>query len=280
MDLINQFKKDSLMEYLTRCNQVIGIDIDKAYDLAMYAVKYYGGNADVRDNLRALHDLEAKWYDSLSNNSPDYSVYDDVSFLSDLWACWVVYSRQYLKTISSDKSLFGKSIVSDMENVNTVLDLGCGFGYTTGALKQLFPEADVFGTNIEVSCQYPIAQSFGADYDFTVIPSMYHVKKKVDLVFASEYFEHIEDATVHLTELLRVCDPTYLIIANAFGTKALGHFDFYTTYDPYTYMTAKETSRTFNKILKAHGYEKVKTKCWNDRPAYWRKISGGLFDEP
>jgi hypothetical protein len=34
--------------------------------------------------------------------------------------------------------------------------------------------------------------------------------------------------------------------------------------------TGKEISKLFNETLKCNGFEKVKTNCWNNRPAYWR----------
>ena len=43
--------------------------------------------------------LEKRWYDSLKMQAPDFSIYDDDYYLMDLWACWVIYSREYLNMI-------------------------------------------------------------------------------------------------------------------------------------------------------------------------------------
>ena len=77
----------------------------------------------------------------------DFSVYDDTYYVCELWLCWIRYSRRYLRDISKNTSLFSRSIVSDIR-ANSVLDLGCGFGYTTAALKEFFPHATVTGTEL------------------------------------------------------------------------------------------------------------------------------------
>ena len=94
--------------------------------------------------------------------------------------------------------------------------------------------------------------------------------KSIDLVFASEYFEHIENAIDHLIQILTICQPKYLIIANAFNATSLGHFNFY-KHDNQLVPKSK-MNVLFASTMKEHGYEKMKTKFWNDRPAYWKKI--------
>ena len=265
--IFNKITKNDLIEYLKVCSIYSNIDLEKSYDLAIYAIKYYKGNVLVRENLRILHELEAKWYKSLENNSPDYSVYNDSSFLSDIWACWIVYSRKYLLNINSKKYLSDKSIIEDMGDIKTIIDLGCGFGYTTAGLKELFPKADVFGTNIENSCQFKIATEYSKLYNFYIIPDI--KDKKADLIFASEYFEHIEKPVQHLIDIINICNPKYFIIANSFNTKALGHFNSYNINK--LYLDGKTTSREFNNTLRIYGYKKIDTKLWNNRPTYWKK---------
>lgn len=202
-------------------------------------------------------------------NNPDYSIYDDTYILSDIWACWVVYSRGYLRSLNSSKSLGTKSIVSDIGKINTIVDLGCGIGYTTAGLKELFPYSNVYGTNIEGSCQYKIATQLGLEHNFKIIPDIYSLAKKVDMVFASEYFEHIENSCEHLIEIIDKCEPKFILTANSFNTISLGHFLTY-KFNGKKY-NGKTTSNLFGKILRSKGYTNVKTNCWNSRPTYWKK---------
>jgi SAM-dependent methyltransferase len=219
--------------------------------------------------LRPFQELEARWYESLEAGTPDYSVYDDAYFISDIWACWVHYSRKYLTAIKSPKSLADKSIVDDMRDVAVVADLGCGFGYTTAALKELFPSATVFGTNFGGGRQWRLASMFGEQYGFSMFPSVEEFGKPVDLIFASEYFEHIEDAISHVASIVESASPRYMVTANAFGTTSVGHFIKYRCGGGYC--DGKTASRLFNEAMGSFGYENIETNCWNGRPAYWSR---------
>lgn len=90
---------------------------------------------------------------------------------------------------------------------------------------------------------------------------------KVDFVFASEYFEHIENAVEHLTDIIDTCNPKYLIIANSFNTISIGHFNEYLHSG--LKIPAKNMSKLFNLTLKKRGYIKVKTSFWNNRPSFF-----------
>jgi hypothetical protein len=50
----------------------------------------------------------------------------------------------------------------------------------------------------------------------------------------------------------------------------MGHFNEY--YHGGVTYTKPQMNRLFNKTMKKWGYEKIATKCWNGRPAFWRKI--------
>jgi len=209
--------------------------------------------------------LEKRWYDSLSRGIPDYSVYADPYYFCDLWLCWITYSRKYLRDISSINSMRGRSVVQATGTARSVLDLGCGAGYTTAALKQLYPAARVCGTNFPGSLQYALASKMGEKYKFEITGAP---KEKVDLIYATEYFEHQQDPLLHLAAVLKTCQPQYLIIANTFNSPSIGHFDWY------NHMGVAYPGRLigleFNRMLKVVGYQKIKTSCWNNRPSFWR----------
>jgi len=274
MSILKEGSKEALARYINFCSAYTDIDKDKAYNLAIHAMKYYNGDSGARANLRHFQELENRWYASLEANNPDYSVYDDKYFLSDLWACWCIYSRKYLLSIMSDKSLFNQSIVKYMTSqcqnkIEKVVDLGCGFGYTTAGLKEIFPVSDVYGTNIDTSVQFKVGTELSKKYNFSLVSDIHKVGKGVDLIFASEYFEHWEKPIDHLIEVVQASNPRFFLIANAFGTTSLGHFNKY-KYNNCLY-DGKAISKMFNITLKRLGYIKLKTKLWNNRPSFWQK---------
>lgn len=208
-----------------------------------------------------------RWYKSLNDRNPDYGVYSDVSVLQDVWACWAMYSRAYLKALPTRivKST-QKNIMDSFGKVSSILDIGNGIGYSTATLSQLFPKAKVFGYNVKGSFQYKICSKVAADYRFTMIDNIRYVKN-IDLLFASEYFEHFEEPIKHLSEVIKLLKPKNIVVANSFGTKSIGHFDSYILNG--IVIGPRQTRREFNMFLKINNYKKHKTNCWNDRPAFW-----------
>lgn len=216
-----------------------------------------------------IREVTKRWYDSLSIGNPDYSVYDNLSYLGELWACWIVYSRKYLLNVRSIKSLpESGGIIEDIGKVKCVVDLGCGLGFSTAALCEIYPNAEVFGIEIEGTKRYEITEVVGNLYGFKVYPDFEHLDSKMDLVFASEYFEHFRDPVEHLIKVINCLHPRALIVANSFGVVAIGHFDLYSIFGEI--VSPKKASIRFNNTLRFLGYEKVKTKLWNSRPTYWK----------
>jgi hypothetical protein len=179
-----------------------------------------------------------------------------------------MYSRDYLRTIQKDNTVNGDSTVFDyLKDINTVVDLGCGIAYTTASLKQIFKDADVYGTNLPDTQQYKFGESLSKEYNFNMVGSVDDIKKPVDFLFASEYFEHIYDPLGHIAEIVESVSPSYLYIANSFNTVSIGHFREYEGG-----IDQSKISRIFNKTLQSLGYQRVKIKVWNNKPAFWEKV--------
>lgn len=210
-------------------------------------------------------ELQNFWYESLSGE-PQYGVYNNPFYLCDLWLCWKTYSRSGLMALQNPKSMFGKTVPEYMGKIGKVLDLGCGFGYSTAGLKAIFKDAEATGTNLKSSFQFPIAQKIGERYGFTVVEDSKDVGQ-VDLAMASEYFEHIHAPLEHLHHIFAHNRPKYFVIANGFNGTAIGHFNHY-THQGQTY-TNREMSKLFLKEMRQLGYKKLKTKIWNNRPSVW-----------
>lgn len=252
--------RDMLELFLDEYSSLFDIDVEKARVLIRDGFRYYVGDKSAGLLQRAL---EAKWYSSF-----DFSIYDDDYYFTDVYVCWILYSRKYIMAMRSKSSLDGKRSPFDaMKGVRTVVDLGCGIGYATAALKSTFRDAKVYGTNIEGTKQFKFCQHVGKRYGFNVLPDLGSLDS-INLVFASEYFEHFEQPFAHLREVLKK-RPRYLVIANSFNTYSMGH---YTAYKHGNKVIPQESaSKIFNSFLASAGYEPMRAKLWNNKPRIWVK---------
>lgn len=261
MGILDSYNALALGDYWGLCNKFREIDCDRMHALTLQTIKYYRGDSGLREQLREGQAIEAKWYQSLKDKAPDFSLYDDTQILVEMWACWVVYSRKYLLSL---QKLLTPEYPAEFGRIGSVVDLGCGVGYTTAGLRELFPRAAVMGTNLRRTVQFKVATEMGRQHDFTVEPS---VRRRADLVFASEYFEHRLNPVKHLREVLGVCEPRVVVVANAFSQQSMGHFDFYRHGN--AWVENKKMGRLFNAEFRIQGYRQFSTGFWNNRPAVW-----------
>jgi hypothetical protein len=195
-------------------------------------------------------DLTDYWY-----ATGNYDVYDDDRYLADTFSCWIIYSRQYLRML----------LTLPLPGVHTVADVGCGIGFSTVGLGSVFPDATIYGTNLPNTTQTRIAQRLGNNYDFDIYPAL----QEADLVFASEYFEHFPEPLEELATVLRH-RPRYLVVASTYTQPSIGHFDHYRCDGKD--LAGRQTGRAFNKAMRGHGYRRLTTGFWNNRPAVWEDL--------
>lgn len=266
--MLSKIKPEHLDQYLDLCRKYAVFDIPHLRDAANALIFRCNHKAYNLDHLKEMDELENRWYSSLQKDqfNPDYSVYGSIYYFCEAWYCWKIASRITLVSMTKISKNLGKSIIDDMSDVTSIVDLGCGSGYTTSALTELFPGAYVTGTNFEDSYQYKIALELGTQYGFQMLPE---VQNYSDLVFASEYFEHILDPIGHLKHVLDVCEPKYVITANTFSQPAIGHFNKYVLNG--LLVSGATISREFGKTMRARGYKHIDANCWNNRPMYWKK---------
>lgn len=240
-------------------------DTDRLAEIARATIRHVTGAKSSRMATKDGQALERAWYDSLAAGSPDYSVYGADAYLAESFACWVVYSRQYLKAIESHRFPSG-GLDADLGGIRSIVDLGCGIGYTTATLRVNYPTAIVRGTNLPGTTQWRFAETLSDEYVFGLSEN---VEQEADVVFASEYFEHIEAPVAHLRTVVATAKPKALIVANSFSAKAIGHFDNYDVDG--AKLDGRKTARAFSSELRSLGYQKVETQLWNSRPTYWRR---------
>ena len=272
MMLLQRAPRDVLDEFLELYGTVYSFDEQKARQLIKDATYHHKTEA-----LKDLYQgqLEKRWYESLKNDNtetsePAYDVYDDEYYFACLWVCWHIYSRGYLRTLLPGSR--GSDVFDQMREVKSVVDLGCGISYTTAALTELFPAARVYGTNLEDTRQFKFGQVMSKKYGFDLVSSIDFIADGAELVFASEYFEHIHCAIEHLEDVLTQLKPKFLYIANAFNTYSLGHFEWYKhSKNPLLMTHQTKMNRQFNATLLDGGYQSIQTKNWNQRPVLWEK---------
>lgn len=240
--LIDESPRDSLETFLEMCERVLGVNAEPLRAIATTTIRYLSSDAQGRQTLRINQELEKRWYASLDAHSPDWHVYDADEYLAELWACWMVYSRRYLRDLRR------LAVLARFGEVKSVVDLGCGFGYTTAAWRQMYPQASVYGTNLENTAQMRLARHVAQQYDFSMVSRLDDIAAPVDVLFASEYFEHFEAPIEHLDEVVLLLRPKVMIIANAFGAKAIGHFPQYVVNN--VAEDGKHTSRAFHTRMR------------------------------
>lgn len=215
-----------------------------------------------------LEFLLTQWMESRNNREPNYSVYGSPYYLAEGYACWAIYSRTALRNIRKRKQdLFGNEVQS-------ILDIGNGIGLSTVNLREIFPDAEIYANNFEDSEQWKINQQLQKQCDFTLLNEDIESLVPVDLLFASEYFEHIRYPIEHLEQLIEQINPKYMIIGNSFNTIGIGHFEYY--YHHGREIHESKMSRMFNKYLRNHGYELMKPTFFNNTPAVWTRSENQL----
>jgi hypothetical protein len=271
--IFDKISKDDLREILEILREEVDFDIESIFEETVNDIAFIAGKEDKR---KLVKDLESRWYSSLESGEPDSEVYYSIDYLPNLWSCWAIYLRNYLRSLKSPKGipadLFNesRSVLKEIGSVKKVVDLGNGIGYSTALIKELFPGAHVFATNFEGSPQFKIGEAIAETYRFTLLPEEESKKiGKAEVVFALDYFEHFKVPIDELDEVIETFSPDYLITANAFGTRSIGHFETYRYGSEI--LTGSKISRKFNDRLRSLGYEKLETRIWNDRPSVWKR---------
>lgn len=273
--ILHRKPNELLIEFLRDYSEVFHIDVELSKQMIKDNFRYYKKH----DICSVSSELEKQWYKSLECNSPDYSVYMDKNYYVDIWCCWAMYSREYIKSLQKMGTLTPHNLdisIADAlnENSKSVIDMGCGLGYSTAALREIFPTQDVYGFNLKDSDQYVFNEKVGQEYNFKMTYTYENIGE-IDTVFASEYFEHFERPIEHLVHIIENLNPKYFIVANSFNTNSIGHFHEYKHNNRFFDETINETkiSRRWNNELRSMGYTKLNTKIFNSKPSLFVRNS-------
>lgn len=249
-------KPENTLNYLLQ--RIPQLNNDQFRVIAHQTMDHYKGSKKQRQQTTLIQELENAWYSSLEKGQPAYHYYGMPEMVLEVWCCFHLYSKKYLQQI--------EKLDLPKDRIKTIVDVGCGVGFSTSYLKDIFNKSDVYGTQVNGS-QFEIAKELGEANGFNIINSVDELEK-VDMMFASEYFEHFEQPIEHLLTLIEK-SPNILVIANSFGSKSFGHFNIYKHNNKD--ISNKSIGRVFNEALRYYGYKAVKTDFWNNRPSIWIK---------
>jgi SAM-dependent methyltransferase len=248
--------RPQLARFLARCRRVLGDEaareVAAAAEARLAVLGANGAGGGQPD------ELERRWYASLASGAPDFAIYGSLGYVAEAWACWATYARKYLRLLR-DKGALG-----DLGPFASVADVGCGIGYSTAAFRDLFPEAAVVGTNLTVTPQGLLCADLAAERGFDLLPAL---DRAVDLLFASEYFEHFQAPVDHLRELLEVGRPRVVVAASTFGSPSAGHFPAYRVDG--ADLDGRATAAAWAAAMRDAGFVQRKTGFWNNRPSVW-----------
>jgi len=258
---------EDLRQFIELFNEnVRTLDADEATAKVNSLIKYYSyGSKDPERPANPLEHLERQWIDALDKGEIDYSVYSDDDYYVEAYACWMVYTRNVMKGLSKHLHIFS--------DVKRILDLGNGIGRTTVGWKSLYPDAEVIATNFKDCEQWKISQALQKTCDFRLEENSLNLGE-IDILFACEYFEHIEYPLEHLAEVIEANNPRYMIIANSFGTVGIGHFKEYKDSNFFVgtdIIDWKKISRRFNQLMRDKGYVKMEKQFFNMTPYMWER---------
>ena len=257
-------------QFLDDC-EAVGIEREWMREQANAAKRFHRGAGEPP---AAYTELENRWYESFDVGPPDYDVYSGKEYVVDLWGCWCAYSRGYLRDIPKPRVFPPDGIASALGVVDAVADLGCGIAYTSEGLTEVFKGALVCGTNLRDTKQWEIAKLVSKRNERVRLFEDPAEIGAVDLVFASEYFEHFDSPIDHLRYVLDSLEPRALLIASTFGSRSIGHFDEY-RFNGQLH-TGRGIASLFGKTLRAAGYIKMETTLWNSRPTFWLRSTDGV----
>jgi SAM-dependent methyltransferase len=263
VSLLDMSKRAGFDRYVELCTAYPDVDRD---DLIAQMHDAFALHSVERSSRTSNTSLQRTWYESLERGDPDYSIYDDPRYLADLWECWINSSRDYLSEAARKTSLGSRSMIASLAFVRSVVDLGCGIGFSTAALASLFPYATIIGTNLP-GRQLDIAAKIATSPRVRFVTDLGEIPRPVDLVFGSEYFEHFPAPVAHLRDVVDALTPSALLTASTFTIPAVGHFHTYRVDG--RDLSGAAVSRAFSSALTGLGYQRIRANVWNDRPQLW-----------
>lgn len=123
------------------------------------------------------------------------------------------YKRGYMDEWPGEKKQRVLEIIKSLNlpEAGEVLDLGCGNGEFTGALKKVLPEWNVYGTDIS-AVAVDNARKRHPDCSFFILSDVCLMHKKFDFLFSHHALEHVDDINKIWAEIDRCLKKQALML--------------------------------------------------------------------
>jgi SAM-dependent methyltransferase len=100
-----------------------------------------------------------------------------------------------------------KYIINQVTNGDSVLDVGCGKGFLLNRIRQICPNSQLEGLDLENTLKYP-----GLSFTSGTITSLPFTNDSFDIVICTHTIEHIIPLNKAISELIRVCRRKLIIV--------------------------------------------------------------------
>jgi len=212
-----------------------------------------------------LHSYECPEHLQIYNK---HESYQNLFYLYCATVCYFDYSKGAVRFLEINKD--------KLPGINRILDLGAGNGLTSMHLSEAF-NCTVYYNQLD-GIQKIFAKELFMRYkpNCVILPedkNFIKTRGDIDLVFASDFFEHLEYPVNFLENVIKRTNPKYITTCNAFTAPHPDHIQKYKYQEDnesYIEIEPKQMSRFFSKKMRDNGYE-VYLSGWHCRPYIWRK---------
>lgn len=225
--------------------------------------EFLGRPVTIEECKQAELDQTEQWY---SSGQTDFSVY---AHEKSLLACASYTIWQSLVHVERPtKYLRDHGFRVPVKNV---VDHGCGLGFSTLLLGQLYPRARVIGTNVpgvQMEFNRFLLSKF-SPRNVELIDERELDDLRLDRVYllCLEVFEHFKKPLVELRHLIELLRPVMFAESSSFAVRATGHFDEY-DFDGDLLPNTRLPSDRFNTSIKSLGYER-QPACLPTHRQFW-----------
>jgi len=162
----------------------------------------------------------------------------DHNFYEDLWLNQWADMERYNPTALHLKKHIAK-IISNLEDVNTILDAGCGMGLNILDLRKHFPTKEITGGELtegilELAKKYTGTDSNTSYIKLDLSSDHLNTTNKYDLVLCNQVLEHIENDDMAIKNLTELTNKYILITvpAGSYNKTSIlvGHYRHYSEY--------------------------------------------------